>query len=48
MQAAAEAEGKKQADLRAKIAAVEPRQRSTRGSAAQAKAALSKQALVSL
>lgn len=45
--AAQEAEAKKLADKRAQLAAVEPRQRSTRGSAAQAKKALSKQAKVS-
>lgn len=45
--AAAESDAKREAHMRAKLAAVEPRQRSTRSSAAQAKKALTRQAAVS-
>ena len=45
--AAAEFDAKREAHMRAQLAAVQPRQRSTRSSAAQAKKALTRQAAVS-
>ena len=45
--AAADVDAKREAHMRAQLAAVEPRQRSTRSSAAQAKKALTRQAAVS-
>ena len=45
--AAAEVDAKREAQMRAQLAAVQPRQRSTRSSAAQAKKALTRQAAVS-
>ena len=45
--AAAEVDAKREAHMRAQLAAVQPRQRSMRSSAAQAKKALTRQAAVS-